>query len=109
MATLKTATNQELVSQSVTRPGNDQAHYNKNMERGVVRCLETKVATARCCLLVCSRDHLGTKYQLLKGERNNSKSKIYPEFAQQRKHDDGILDLEKVEYDTVEDTIRHYS
>ena len=82
------------------RTGKDQ-----NIKIVEVRRLRTKVATARCCLLVCSRDHLGTKYQLLKEGRHNSKRKIYPEFAQQRKHDDSIVDLEKVEYDTVEDII----
>ena len=79
------------------------------MKRGAVRRPGTKVATARCCLLVCSRDHLETKYLLLKGERHNSKRKICPEFAQQSKHDGGVLHLEKVEYDTIEHTIRHYS
>ena len=32
MATLKTATNQELVSQSVTRPGNDQAQVRQEYD-----------------------------------------------------------------------------
>ena len=105
----KPTTNQEFVSQSVQGQAKIRLLSNKNIKIGEVRRLRTKVATARCCLLVCSRDHLGTKYQLLKGGRHNSKSKIYPEFVQQRKHDDGILDLEKVECDTVEDTIRHYS